>query len=75
MSDEEIQDIKIQYWAVKELYKGSYKIFLNKLNREKFIFKYLQAKKYVKQDPEFKEDIVKYFIKIVQTDLSGDERK
>lgn len=75
MSDEQIQDTKIQYWTVKELYKGPYKIFLDKLNRENFIFKYLQSKKYIKQDPEFKEDIVKYFIKIVQTDLSGDEKK
>lgn len=75
MSKEQIQDIKIQYWTVKELYKSPYKIFLDKLNRENFIFKYLQSKKYIKQDPEFKEDIVKYFIKIVQTDLSGDDKK
>jgi hypothetical protein len=75
MSKEQIQDTKIQYWTVKELYKSPYKIFLDKLNRENFIFKYLQSKKYIKQDPEFKEDIVKYFIKIVQTDLSGDDKK
>lgn len=75
MTEEQIQDIKIQYWAIKELYKGPYKVFLKNLTREQFLFKYLQAKKYIKQDTEFKEDIVKYFIKILQTDLIGDEKK
>ena len=75
MTEEQIQDIKIQYWAIKELYKGPYKVFLKNLKREQFQFKYLQAKKYINQEKEFKEDIVKYFIKILQTDLIGDEKK
>ena len=75
MTDEQILDLKIQYWSIKELYKGPYKVFLNNLTREQFLFKYLQAKKYINQDEEFKEDIVKYFIRILQTDLIGDDKK
>lgn len=75
MTEEQILDIKIQYWAIKELYKGPYKVFLKNLTREQFHFKYLQAKKYISQEEEFKDDIIKYFIKILQTDLIGDEKK
>lgn len=75
MTEEQIRDLKIQYWTIKEIYKGPYKVFLKNLTREQFLFKYLQAKKYIKQEKEFKEDIVKYFIKILQADLIGDEKK
>lgn len=71
MTEERIYDLKVQYWAVTELYLSPYKIYLNDYERDDFIFRFLKAKKYVdytKSEQELNH-FMGYFIKSLQTDL------
>lgn len=76
MTTEHLTDIKLQYWTIKELYFSPYKIYLNELTKTKFLFKYLQAKKYMTIDLEDEDVITEfmcYFIKILQTEFKEKE--
>lgn len=68
---EMIQDTKIQYWVVKEMYFSSYAVYLSELDKKAFAFCYLQAKKYMAD--KTKEDIISYFIKCLQKEIKKDE--
>lgn len=66
-------DLKLKYWAVKELYFSPYKVYLGKLQKERFNLRFNKAKKYVNS----KENIyhfLNYFIKSLQQDFCK-ERK
>lgn len=68
MTVEAKQDLKLQYWILKELYFSAYKVYLNKLTREQFLLRFHKSKKYV--DPN--ENIYKflnYAIKSIQQDF------
>lgn len=58
-----IEDTKIQYWVVKELYLSEYKVYLEDLTRKDFLFRYLKTKKYMESKEEYSiEEFVSYFI-------------
>lgn len=66
-SQELKRDEKIQLWCLKEIYLSSYKVYLNKLNRDKFIEKYLKAKKYISnKTSNYEKSIISYFIACLQ---------
>lgn len=67
-TQEKLLDYQLQYWLIKEIYFSSYKIFLGKITRNQFIFRYLKAMKYI----DFKKDLdgfVKYFLRCIQEEM------
>lgn len=75
MNLEELNNYKIQYWCVKELYFSSFKIYLNDLDRAFFINKYLKTLenlsiKKINLD-EDAVDIIKYFIKTLKKECES----
>ena len=58
LPEEFIEDAKLQYWVVKELYFSEYKVFLDELSRKDFLFRYLKTKKYMEMAKEqmFRKD-------------------
>lgn len=76
MTTERLTDIKLQYWAIKEIYFSPYKIYLDKLTKNKFVFKYLQSKQYMKiniEDEDILTEFMSYFIKILQIEFKEKE--
>lgn len=71
MSEEKINDLKVQYWAITEIYLSPYKIYLNNIKNKKFLFRFLKAKKYVDYMESEQElnHFMRYFIKILQDEL------
>lgn len=71
MSEEKINDLKVQYWAITEIYLSPYKIYLNNIKNEKFLFRFLKAKKYVDYMESEQElnHFMRYFIKSLQGEL------
>lgn len=70
-----VTDAKIQYWVVKELYFSEYKVFLNDLNREDFMFRYLKTKKYMEMATRGYdiEEFVSYFITCLHDEMKGEK--
>lgn len=67
-------DSKIQYWVVKELYFSEYKVFLNDLTREDFMFRYLKTKKYMETKENYDvEEFVSYFITCLHDEMKGEK--
>ena len=63
LSEDKLLDLKLQYWAITELYVNPDKVYLSKLSNSNFMFKFLKAKKYKTIEKE--EDLcsfVGYFI-------------
>lgn len=64
-----LEDTKVQYWCVKELYFSSFKVYLNEMEREFFINKYLRTLENLKiteiTDDNL-DDIIRYFIKTLK---------
>lgn len=71
LNEEQIQEIKIQYWVIKELYFSPYAMYLNKLTRDMFLNKYLLTKKYIKLTDDTLTDFVNYFIKILRKEFEN----
>ena len=57
-------ELKIQYYAIKELYCSPYKIYLNNLSLNEFNLRFLKTKKYV--DIDDISHFINYFIKSLQ---------
>lgn len=75
LPDEFIADTKVQYWVIKELYFSEYKVFLNDLTRQDFLFRYLKAKKYIETKDNYNdEELVSYFIKCLHGEMKGDDK-
>lgn len=71
-----IEDTKIQYWVVKELYLSEYKVYLRELTRNDFMFRYLKAKKYMEAKENYdEEDFVSYFITCLHDEMKGGKYK
>ena len=70
-----VTDAKIQYWVVKELYFSEYKVFLNDLTREDFMFRYLKTKKYMEVATRGYdvEEFVSYFITCLHDEMKGEK--
>ncbi len=61
MPPETVLDNKILTWCVKELYLSPHKVFLMNLNWEKLTHKYLKAKKYITEKPNYTlEEVINY---------------
>lgn len=78
MPNKMILDLKIQYWAIMELYLSPYKIYLDKIKREDFLFRFLKTKQYIDISTGTDEDLqhfVGYFIKSLQNKLENKEVK
>ena len=70
-----VTDAKIHYWVVKELYFSEYKVFLNDLTREDFMFRYLKTKKYMEVATRGYdvEEFVSYFITCLHDEMKGEK--
>lgn len=71
--EDKLFDLKLKYWAVKELYFSPYKVYLGKIQHERFNLRFNKAKKYVNP----REDIyhfLNYFIKSLQQDFCKEKR-
>lgn len=69
MSQEQILNLKIKYWVIKELYLSPHMRLLNKLTKEKFDFRFLKARKY--KELTNLEEFTAYFIKCLQNELEA----
>jgi hypothetical protein len=69
-----VEDAKLQYWVVKELYFSEYKVFLDELSRKDFLFRYLKTKKYmeIEKGNYDKEEFVSYFITCLHDEMKGE---
>lgn len=74
LTDEKLLEIKVQYWTIKEIYLSEYKIFLNKLTRDDFMFRYLKTKKYMEAATKSYdiEEFVSYFITCLHDEMKGE---
>jgi hypothetical protein len=73
MTEEQLLELKIQYWVIKELYFSPYKICLNYLTRQRFMFRFLKARKYVQIQDTYK--FLNYCIKSFQEDLYANKKE
>lgn len=64
-------EYELQYWAIKELYYSPYKIFLGKLTKQQFIFRFYKAKKYMDYSNCSIYEFSSYFIRCVQEEMEG----
>ena len=72
LNDDQILEYKIKYWAVKEIYISPHKALLNEIDKDKFLFRFLKARKY--KDISDLEDFTAYFIKCLQNQLEEEMR-
>lgn len=72
-SNSDILDLQIQYWAIKEIYFSPYKIHLNNLTRQKFVLRFLKAKKYVSTSDT--THFINYFIYSLQEEFHKDKTR
>lgn len=70
-----IEDAKVQYWVIKELYFSEYKVFLQNLNRSDFMFRFLKTKKYMEMATKGYdiEEFVSYFITCLHEEMKGEK--
>ena len=64
-------EYELQYWAIKELYYSPYKVFLNNLTREQFLFRFCKAKKYMDYYNCSIYEFSSYFIRCIQEEMEG----
>ncbi len=69
-----IEDAKVQYWVIKEIYFSEYKVYLNDLKRNDFIFRYLKTQKYMEAKENYdEEEFVSYFITCLHDEMKGEK--
>lgn len=74
ISEDKIIDLKLQYWAITELYLSPYKLYMDKLNVKNFVFRFLKAKEYINYESGEEEDLknfMKYFIKCLREEMKS----
>lgn len=62
-------EYELQYWAIKELYYSPYKVLLDKLTRQQFLFRFYKAKKYMDLSKCSIYEFSSYFIRCVQGEM------
>lgn len=71
----DIDKYKILYYVINEIYQSSYKVYLNKLTKEKIFNKYLKTEKYIGvidiEDDEKLSEFVSYLIKSLQDEFEN----
>ncbi len=71
-TENKLIETKIFYWAIKEIYFSSYRIFLNKLTYNDLCLRFLKSKEYVSNEHGIDvERLIPYFIKCIQTELKS----
>lgn len=75
LTDEKLLEIKVQYWTIKEIYLSEYKVFLNEITRDDFMFRYLKTKKYMGMATRGYdvEGFVSYFITCLHDEMKGEK--
>ncbi|MCI8618158.1 MAG: hypothetical protein HFJ60_08030 [Clostridia bacterium] len=69
-----IEDAKVQYWVIKEIYFSEYKVYLNDLKRNDFMFRYLKTQKYMEAKENYdEEEFVSYFITCLHDEMKGEK--
>ncbi len=71
--EEKLFDFKLKYWAVKELYFSPYRVYLGKIQRERFNLRFNKAKKYV-NPKQNTYHFLNYFIKSLQQDFCKEKK-
>lgn len=67
-----VQDFKMQYWIIHEIYFSPYKMFLNTITRKQFLFRYEKAKKYATlNNMATAEGFIKYFMRCIQEEMEA----
>lgn len=66
--ESQINMYKIFYWLIHEIYYSPYRIFLNKLTREQFLFRYYKAKKYMSNENGL-DEFIRYFMRCIQEEM------
>lgn len=70
INEEEMLDIKIMMWVIKDIYISPHKVLLNNLNLKKLNFRYLKAKKYISKKEEYSLcDLINYFAVCLMDEL------
>lgn len=63
LTEKMLFQIQLQYWTITEIYLSPYKVYLNKLSRDKFMLNYFLTEKYIIIDSEEKiAEFISYFI-------------
>ena len=73
MTIEAKQDLKLQYWILKELHFSAYRVYLNKMTREQFLLRFYKAKKYVNPNQNIYK-FLNYAIKSLQQDFYKEKK-
>lgn len=68
MPENVILDLKIQTWAIKEIYFSPHRVLLNNLTSKKFMLKYQKARKYITEEKGLK-DFINYFMVCLHEEL------
>ena len=70
-TQEQLENYYLQYWAVKELYFRPEKIFLNKITAKQFMYRFLKAKKYAKENNMDLKRFIEYFIVCIKNEMEA----
>lgn len=73
MPEEKVQELKILYWCIKEIYFSPHRAFLYSLSIDRLNFRFLKAKKYCSLNNPYK--FMNYFIKCLQDDFYAQNEK
>ena len=68
MNENAVLDLKIQTWAITELYLSPHRVLLNGLTRDKFMLKFKKARKYIAEGKGLK-DLINYFMVCLHEEL------
>lgn len=69
-----VEEAKVQYWVIKEIYFSEYKVYLNDLKRNDFMFRYLKTQKYMETKEKYdEEEFVSYFITCLHDEMKGEK--
>ncbi len=74
----EVQRYKLSTYAILELYKSSYKVYLDKLRSDTLINKFFKTKEYMgevdEDDKDCLNEFMSYFIRCIQKELEDSEK-
>lgn len=68
-SESQVFEYQLQYWAIKEIFFSPYKVFLGKLTRQQFVYRFFKAKKYMDIEKCSIYEFLAYFIRCIQEEM------
>ncbi|MBQ3408935.1 MAG: helix-turn-helix domain-containing protein [Clostridia bacterium] len=69
MPEDKVFDLKIMYWAIKELYESPHRTLLQNLTEDKLKLRLLKSKKYMQNHSL--NSFIKYFMKCLQNEIEA----